>query len=119
MPLVCSSGDFLLIAEDTLSFSGSDIGVTDGEFRIVEQELSSTLSMAIDTSEDDYLFINEEGQMVYEKYFLVSPAQLENPSDVSFAEVNYHILLANYARRRWGFRFQRQLLPGLIEALKV
>lgn len=39
--------------------------------------------------------------------------------EASCMNVNYPVLLANCASRRWGFRFQHRLLPGFIEALEV
>ncbi len=67
-------------SDGTITFTGADIGIEDGTFRITEQKPSSG-RMIIDTSKDDYLFINSEGQKVYEKYFLIQVCELENPRE--------------------------------------
>ena len=78
-----ATGTMVLIPEtDTLEITGSDIGVSDGTFRIIEQ-IPEDGRMRIDTSSDDYLFINDQGRMVYEKYFELPVSSLSDPSAVA------------------------------------
>lgn len=77
------TGTLIMIPEtDTITFTGSDIGISDGGFRFVEQ-IPDSGRMIIDTSSDDYLFINEQGQKVYEKYFEVPVSVIADPSQTA------------------------------------
>ena len=90
-PLIPTNGGTFLevAASDELSFTGRDIGVSDGTFRIMELQERSGEAMIIEEGKDEPLFTDDSGKKVYEKNFLVDLDAIPglDPSEASLLAI--------------------------------
>ncbi len=77
--LINTQGGTFLLTPDTaeFSFSGGDIGISDGTFRVYELHPEGR-DMIIDESSDTPLFISSDGTKVYEEYYEIDLSEVQD-----------------------------------------